>query len=201
VPEPPTPAPEPEPTLNATFEFHRKVAASGNAFYVLGTVRNESPVAIGRPELVIVFLDTQGREVGMDHGFAVDEVLEPDARSYLSAIVSDPPAHEQMRYEVVARAPSFRSRTASGLRVESQAPREDGLILRFWGQVHNEGKDLASFVEVTVVALDEDDRLLGVHSGYAKGEALPPGASARFEVSAVIPMPARVEYLVTGMVR
>jgi hypothetical protein len=203
VPSPVDPTPgaaaPSEAALSASFEFHRKVPASGDGFYVLGVVANDSAVPIGRPELVLVFLDAAGKEVGTDHGFAVDEVVEPGARSYLSTIVTDPPAYEEIRYEVVARQVGFRTRAVSGLRVEAGETRHEGSILRFWGQVHNEGKEPAKFVEVTVVAFDADEKLLGIHSGYAKEEVLGANESARFEVSAVIPIPARVEYLVTGM--
>lgn len=205
----PIPAPIPAPVeadaveLSAQFEFHRTVPATGTGFYVLGVVRNESAVAIAKPKLIIVFVDAEDEEVGTAQGFALDDVVEPGASSYLSAIVSDPPKHDRLRFEVIPRRVSFGPKPARGLRVEAKEPRIDGSGIRhFWGTVHNGGPDPASFVRIDVLSFDADDKLLGVHFNYADGELVPPGGSARFEVSAVVHGdPARFAYQSTGMVR
>jgi hypothetical protein len=209
--EPTEPAGPIEPTKSveegdgapsASFEFHRTAPAYGESFYVLGIVTNTSQIPIGKPELIVVFLDAHGNEVGTDHGYALADAMEPGNRSYLSAIVSNPPAHAKLRFEVVARKASYSLPPAEGLRVAAQVPRADGLLTRFWGQVHNDGPKPSSFTQVQVVSFDAEDKLLGIHFGYVQGEALAPGASARFDVSAVgVSTATRHEYLVTGSVR
>jgi hypothetical protein len=117
----PIPSPEPAPIaegqLSAAFEFHRTVPATGNGLYVLGVVTNTSAVPIAKPKLSIVVLDARGNEVGMAHGFALDDVVEPATRSYLSTIVTDPPPHEELRFEVVPRKVGFAPTPATGLTV------------------------------------------------------------------------------------
>jgi hypothetical protein len=205
VEEPPSPAPVPadKPVISASFQFHRTVAGSGTNFYVLGKVVNDSAVPIGKPKLVIVFVDADGKEVGTASGFALADVINPGDSSYLSAIVTEPPPHEDLRFEVVAREVGFVPKAAEGLVVSAREPRVDSAgIHHFWGTVKNGGPDPASFVRVDVISFDEQDKLLGINFNYAEGEVLEPGASARFEVSAVIHgTPARFEYRTGGMVR
>jgi hypothetical protein len=199
----PAPAADQDAPLSATFEFHRTVPATGDGFYVLGLVTNSSAVPIAKPKVVIVFVDAAGVEVGTASGFAIDDQLAPGKSSYLSAIISDPPPHRELRFEVVPRRITLGPKQAAGLVVVAGEPRSDGsLIRRFWGTVKNAGADPASFVRVDVISFDVSDKLLGVHFNYAEGEVVPPGESVRFEVSAVIQgSPVRFEYHATGMVR
>ena len=201
---------EPLPTAaagegaTARFEFHHTRPGYQESFYFLGEVENTSSFAISKPEVVVVLLDAEGKEQGTDHGFAVDDVLEPGQKSYVAAIVSDPPAHSSMRFEVVARPLTYRPNLAQQLRVDEQPHKiNDAGIYEFWGTVHNDGSEPASFVNVLVLAFDATDKLLGIDSSYAKADVIQPGASARFEVSAVgfAETPTRFQYQVSGMVR
>lgn len=197
----PVPAGE---VATAQFEFHHTRPGYQKSFYFLGEVENTSSFAISKPEVVVVLLDAEGKEQGTDHGFAVDDVLEPGQKSFVSAIVTDPPAHSSMRFEVVARPLTYRPKLAEKLRVDAQRPRQnDAGIYEFWGSVHNDGSEPASFVNVRVLAFDAANKLLGVDSSYAKADVIQPGASARFEVSAVgfAETPQRFQFQVSGMVR
>ena len=86
--------------------------------------------------------------------------------------------------------------------MDARPPQADGGMLKFWGHVHNGGRTPVSYAQVQVISFDAEDKLLGINTGFAQGEVLAPGASARFDISAVgLGTPARHEYLVTGLVR
>jgi hypothetical protein len=203
VADPVQPVPATE-VATAQFEFHHTRPGYKESFYFLGEVENTSSFAISKPEVVVVLLDAEGKEQGTDHGYAVDDVLEPGQKSYVSAIVTDPPAHSSMRFEVVARPLTYRPKLAQKLRVDARRPRQnDAGIYEFWGSVHNDGSEPASFVNVRVLAFDAANKLLGIDSSYAKADVIQPGASARFEVSAVgfAETPTRFQFQVSGTVR
>jgi hypothetical protein len=196
----PAPAP-PERAATAKFTFHRVAPAYQSSFYVLGEVENTSPFAIAKPEIITVLLDEAGKEVGSDSGFATKDDLEPGEKSYVNAIISNPPRHAKLSFEVVARRSTFRMPRAENLRLL------DGVMTRpyagqyaFTGKVHNGGRQAARFLEVEVFAFDAQNKLLGVASSYAKTERLEPGQTARYQVTAVgYPQePARFETTVTG---
>ena len=44
----------------------------------------------------------------------------------------------------------------------------------------NEGKQASRFVNILVMAFDAKEHLIGLDSTYVDGEAIAPGASARF---------------------
>lgn len=188
---------------SARFDFHRTKAGYQDSFYVLGEVQNTSPYAISKPELMIVMRDAEGNEVGTDSGFAMAEILEPGERSYLSAVVTSPPPHASLSFEVVPRKATYRPAAAEGLEVIENEPRvERGGIYKFSGRVHNGGSTRARFLNVGVLAFDADDKLLSIHFTYAKTDGLPPGEDARFQLTGAgfDEPPARVEYSVSGRV-
>ncbi len=196
----PTP-PDEAPT--ARFTFHRKRESLGGTFYVLGEVENTSSFAIRKPELVIILLDEAGNEVATDSGFALAEILEPGEKSYLSAVVTSPPVHHDLKFEVAPRKATYRPALAQGLTVEPLKPQvQKSGLHKFSGSVKNTGATTAKFVNVQVLAFDAEDKLMGVYSTYAKTDSLAPGDKARFTVTGVglEPTPARFEYLVTARV-
>ena len=175
-------APEPEPPATASFDFHLLQSGYKTSFYALGFVTNTSPFVIDKPKVIAVLLDADDQEVGTDFGFAERDVLAPDERSPIKILVSEPPEHASIRYEVIARKASYIPAQAAGLRLEPGTPRPaqygDGWQLE--GKVHNEGQQRAQFVSIEIQALDADGKLVGVGSCYADVEVLAPGAVARY---------------------
>jgi hypothetical protein len=190
----------PDAELSASFEFHNTRAGYKDSFYVLGEVQNTSPVEIRKPEIVIVLLDAGGKEVGRDNGFALAESLKPGEKSYVSAIVSDPPPHDRLQFEVIARKASFILPQARGLEVTANEPVAERGLIKFSGEVKNGGERAAKFVNVRALAFDATDRLMGVFSTYLKADGLAPGESATFSLNGVglDPAPSRYEYMVRG---
>ncbi|MBN1612417.1 MAG: hypothetical protein JW940_37650 [Polyangiaceae bacterium] len=196
----PVPAP-PEQPATAKFTFHRVAPGYRSSFYVLGEVENTSPFAIDKPEIITVLLDGDGKEVGTDNGFATKDTLEPGEKSYVSAIISNPPAYSKLKFEVVARRSTFRMPLSENLRLlDMSVTRPYPGQYAFAGKVENGGRKAARFLEVEVFAFDGQSKLLGVARSYAKTERLEPGQAARYQVTAVgYPQePARFETTVTG---
>jgi hypothetical protein len=188
-------------TVSARFDFHRKRVTTSGTFYVLGEIENTSPVAIRKPELVIIMLDDNGERVGVDGGFALKELLDPAEKSYISAVVTSPPQHADTTYEVVARPATYRPKMSSNLAVTLDAPqRSSAGLYRFSGGVQNGGGEAARFVNVRILAFDAADRLLSVHSTYAKPPTIAPSKNAHFSLLAagLDEKPARFEAQVTG---
>lgn len=176
-------APEPEVQASATFEFQRTQSGYKTSFYALGFVTNTSPFVIDKPKVIAVLLDAQGQEVATDFGFAARDVLAPDERSPIKILISEPPEHASIRYEVVARKASYIPAQATGLRIEPMPPRPAQFGKDTWelaGKVHNEGAQSAKFVSVEIQALDVDGKLVGLGTTYADAEVLAPGGVARY---------------------
>ncbi len=193
----------PDVPATARFDFHRKRVSTADAFYVLGEVENTSPFPISKPELVIIMVDEAGKEVGTDSGFALAEILEPGEKSYLSAVVTSPPEHQDLKFEMAPRKATYRPKLAQGLTINALEPQQTHAgMYRFSGSVKNGGETTAKFVNVRVLAFDAEDKLMGVYSTYAKTDGLAPGQRARFQATGVglEPAPVRFEYQVSARV-
>jgi hypothetical protein len=183
APVPTIAAPEPQQQASATFEFQRKQSGYQTSFYVLGFVTNTSPFVIGHPKVIAVLLDAQGQEVGTDFGFAERHVLAPNERSPIKILISDPPEHASIRYEIIAREASYLPTQAQGLRIEPMPARPAPFGKDSWeleGKVHNEGTQSAQFVSIEIQALDANGKLVGLTTTYADSEVLAPGGMARY---------------------
>jgi hypothetical protein len=199
---PPAPAAAEEPA-SASFQQHSRVPGYKASFYVLGFVTNTSPFAIDKPKITVILLDKSGNEVTTRVGFAEDDWLAPQAKSPVEVLIADPPAHDQLSFEVVARKADFTPEMASGLRLQVLEPPHVtfGKSWALSGKVFNEGSKPARFVKVEVLAFDNDNRLIGLDTTYADGESLAPGASARFRAMPLYAeAPLRFEYSVSGRV-
>jgi hypothetical protein len=175
--------PVPEPPATATFEFHRVQSAYQTSFYALGFVTNSSPFIIDKAKVIVVLLDAQGNEVGTDFGYGERDVLAPAERSPIKILVSEPPEHASIRYEVIAGKASYIPAQAAGLRIEPTSPRPATYGENTWefeGKVHNEGQQRAKFVSIEIQALDAEGKLVGLGTTYADGDVLAPGAVARY---------------------
>lgn len=203
TPSPPAKPKEPEQPATARFVLHGTRAGYKSSFYVLGEFENTSPFTISKPELITVLLDAGGKELDTDSGYATKDYLEPGEKSFVSALVNDPPAHESMRFEVVARRATYKPTLARGLRIlDAQVRTESWGGYQFSGKVENAGDLPARFLHVEVFAFDGAKKLLGLASGYAKTDRLEPGQSARYQITttAYDRAPAHFETTVTGRV-
>ena len=179
---------EPEVAPSATFEFHSKYGSSGTSYYILGEVTNTSPFAIGQPKVNVVLLDAQGQEVGTDFGFAEADALDAGASAPIKILVSDPPEHAEIRYELVPKKPFYIPAKVSGLRVEPMPPkaaRFGNNRFEIEGKVFNEGEQPAKFVEVVIKGVNAEGKIVGLDSTYADGDVLAPGSMARFKALSV----------------
>lgn len=198
----PVPDAPPEAPATATFEFTSKATGHKTSFYVLGWVTNTSSFPIDRPKVVAVMLDAEGKEVGTAQGFASGHDLGPGEKSTIKILINNPPAHANLRYEVMVRKASYRSPRVSGLRVEPVDPKRAafGSSWDVSGKVFHEGTEPAQYVRVSILALDKDSKLIGLHETFAQGttEILQPGQSGRFTALSAFPdtTPARFEFQV-----
>ena len=197
---PPPPSPEPEVPPTAKFEFQNRIPGYQTSFYVLGFVTNTSPFAVDKPKVTAVLHGANGAEVGTADGFADADWLEAGAKSPVKVLVQNPPAFQEMTFEVVASRASAHTPAAEALRVDVlQAPHE---VMGSWevtGKIHNGGQSAARFVNVRVLAYDAAGRLVGLDNTYADGQSLPAGADARFRITPLYDKaPQRFEYFVSA---
>lgn len=174
---------------------------STNGFYVLGHVENTSTYTLDQPEVQVLLLDAQGRELAVATGYGERRQLAPGERSPAKVFVKDPPEHAEHRVVLELKVARFVLPAVHGLRVEPLEPTYDGSWgWTFQGKVVHEGTEPARFVKVEVQALDEDGALVGLLSAYVGGELLEPGEETFFKTLAMRPAatPDRFTYAVSG---
>jgi hypothetical protein len=197
-------APEPEPPATANFEFHRIQSGFQTSFYALGFVTNTSPFIIDQPKVIAVLLDARGQEVGTDFGYGERDVLGPGERTPIKILISDPPEHASIRYEVVVSKASYIPAQVAGLRIEPKPAQRGKWGKDNWeieGKVHNEGQQPAKFVSIEIQALDAEGKLVGVGNTYADAEVLAPGAMARYSTQITVTgEPDRFDFVVESRV-
>jgi hypothetical protein len=199
----PAQAPPPEAPASATFDEQSRIPGYQSSFYVLGFVTNTSPFSLEKPKITAVLLDKSGKEQATRDGFAESDVLAPQAIAPIKILISDPPAHSSIKFEVVARKASYFPEAAAGLRLEVlEAPHATfGSSWEVTGKVVNGGSRGARFVNIQVQAFDAASHLIGLDSTYVDGEAIAPGASGRFRAMPLYEKPPHhFKYTVSGQV-
>ncbi len=191
---------EDEPKATATFELHGRKSGYQSSFYVLGMVKNTSPFAIDKPKVAVVLRDKAGKELTSRDGYAERDVLEPGESSPIKVLVSDPPPHQELSFEVVARRSLYQPGKVEGLKVEQEGPpRQNFGTWEIAGKVLHEGNVPARFVKVECLIRNKAGKLIGIESTYADGERLDPKDSARFRVSALLDeKPEKIELSVSA---
>jgi hypothetical protein len=108
--------------------------------------------------------------------------LPPKATAPVKLLVSDPPAHDRINVEIVAKKATYIPETIGDLRLEIlEKPHTTfGSSWEVTGKVFNDGKQGARFVKIDVLAFDATDKLMGLDYTYVDGEKLAAGASGRF---------------------
>ena len=191
----------PEVPATATFTADGRASGYQTSFYVLGFVKNTSPFTIDKPKVTAVLLDAAGKEIATRDGYAEGDSLAAGASAPIKVLVSDPPAHASIKYELVAKKADYLSPAAQGLRVEvTEAPHKTfGTSYEATGKVFNDGKANARFVNVQVLAFDAKNKLVGLDSTYVDGEAIAPGASGRFRAMTLYDAPPHhFQFVVAG---
>lgn len=173
---------EPEVPATATFQLESRASGYQKSFYALGYITNTSPFTIDKPKVTAVLLDKAGREVATRDGYADVDALPAHASAPMKVLVSDPPAFDQLKFEIVAKKASYIPEPATDLRLEVlETPHATfGTSWEVTGKVFNDGKAKARFVQVHVLAFSAQDKLIGLDFTYVDGESLAPGASGRF---------------------
>jgi hypothetical protein len=190
----------PDVPVHATFEPQHRRSGGATNFYVYGWVSHDAPYTIDKPKINAVLLDTGGKELRTDFGYAED-VVAPGERVPAMVLVMDPPKHDRIEYEVVARKATYIPPKVEGLRLEHGDVTPDQFSgYRVQGKVFNDGTSPARFVKVTVLGLDDAGKLLGFDYTFADTEVLDPGKSARFDVRIqdFEAKPAKYELFVEG---
>ena len=197
----PAPAPAPEVPASATFEAHSHVSGYQSSFYVLGYVKNTSPFTIDKPKVTAVLLDKAGKELATRDGYTESDALVSQASAPIKILISDPPTHDHLAFEVVAKKASYIPEEAPGLRLDIlEAPHQtSGNSWEVSGKVFNGGALAARFVSIQVLAFDANSRLVGLDSTYADGESVAAGASGRFRAMPLYDAaPHHFKYVVSG---
>lgn len=178
----PTATAEPEPPASASFNADSRISGYQSSFYVLGFLKNTSPFTIDKPKVTAVLLDKAGKELGSRDGYAEADAVPPGGVVPVKVLISDPPAHDRVSFEVVVKKASYVAEQVDGLRLEvSGAPHQTfGNSWEVTGKVFNDGPRAARFVKILVLAFDAKSKLIGLDATYADGESLAAGGSARF---------------------
>ncbi len=172
----PTPAPP-----AATFAPHSRRSGSDGSLWFYGVVSNTSEIDVAAPEVVVVFLDAAGAELGTEHSYAI-RPLGPGDSAPVAVLARDQPAgFEDVRFEVVARAASTFEKRSEGLRVTSSTPvRESASMYALEGKVHNDGDAPSRFVQLKVIAWSADDRVVGIGTASASPSTVEASGTSRF---------------------
>jgi hypothetical protein len=196
-------APPPEAPASATFSADSRIPGYQTSFYVLGFVKNTSPFIIDKPKVTAVLLDKSGKEVATRDGYAEADNVAPDTTVPIKVLISEPPAHDRIRFEVVVTKASYVPAQVDGLRLEmlGQPHATFGSSWEVAGKVHNDGKQPARFVKILVLGFDPQNKLCGIDTTYADGQTLAPGSAARFRAMPLYDTaPHHFQFSVSGQV-
>jgi hypothetical protein len=189
------PRPPDEVPASATFEPQGRQSGSDGAFYVLGIVKNTSPYAVDKPELVVSLLATSGQVLATRQGYAERDLLRPDDTSPIKVLIADAPEHAKLRYRVNARRTLYDPGNVDGLQVEQDGEPEPNFgTWKIQGVVKHTGKVAAAAVKVEVVVRDAAGAMVGLDRAFLEIDKLEPGKTARFSANMLLDQkPAKVE--------
>lgn len=185
---------------SAAFEHHRTVVEDDGDLRIYGMVTNTSSVAINAPKVVAVFRDAEGVELSSDSRHAPFD-LDPGQSAPVRLLLSEPPAHESVSFDVVTRERTGMT-PAQGLEVVGT---NASLERRMWllsGRVKNGSASAARFVKVVVAVKGNDDKLVTVGDVYVDDRRVEAGGESRFRLRlyGVEVEAPRFEYYASGRV-
>ena len=164
-----------------TFELHNQYRSANRAVWFFGVLANTGKVS-AKYKVNAVTKNAAGEEVGVAVGHLRRPKLDPGESAAMAILQSDAPEFETVEFEVVA-SDFYGSRlVVEGLEVSDWkiGGAEDKYSRPVSGKVHNRsGVDVRSTI-VHLVALDAEDKVVGLTSVSADGDMLLAGQSARF---------------------
>jgi eukaryotic-like serine/threonine-protein kinase len=182
----------------------------GESLWIFGEVRNDGQEAREAVQLRVNLLDTTGKELASQSGFAHLSYLEPGEISSFSVLFSGdnppPPAYAGYTIEVRSRVADFQpGYTIRDLRIgdELRVGKDTLNFLKLRGSVRNTGAAPARYVHLYAVFYDATGAVVGVADSFAEtgaDEIVAAGTEARFEVQALIftGKPARYRMFAQG---
>lgn len=176
--------------------------------WFFGEVRNDAKEARESVEVRVILRDNAKQEVGSKRGFVDQHYLKPGEVAPFSILFTKddrPPPFSTYDFEVISKPAdfqlgySYRELTLSDVR----AQRTDLGFIEVQGRVQNSGKQPTKFVQVSAIFYDAQGQVVGTSSGFAQtpnDDPLAAGATARFEISAVVfsAPPTRYRLFVEG---
>lgn len=176
--------------------------------WFFGEVRNDAKEARESVEVRVILRDNAKQEVGSKRGFVDQHYLKPGEVAPFSILFTKDdrlPPFTTYDFEVISKPAdfqlgySYRELTLSDVR----AQRTDLGFIEVQGRVQNSGEQPTKFVQVSAIFYDAQGKVVGTSSGFAQtpnDDPLAAGATARFEISAVVfsAPPTRYRLFVEG---
>jgi hypothetical protein len=176
--------------------------------WFFGEVRNDAKEARESVEVRVILRDNAKQEVGSKRGFVDQHYLKPGEVAPFSILFTKddrPLPFTTYDFEVISKPAdfqlgySYRELTLSDVR----AQRNDLGFIEVQGRVQNSGEQPTKFVQVSAIFYDAQGQVVGTSSGFAQtpnDDPLAAGATARFEISAVVfsAPPTRYRLFVEG---
>lgn len=176
--------------------------------WFFGEVRNDAKEARESVEVRVILRDNAKQEVGSKRGFVDQHYLKPGEVAPFSILFTKDdrtPPFTTYDFEVISKPAdfqlgySYRELTLSDVR----AQRTDLGFIEVQGRVQNSGEQPTKFVQVSAIFYDAQGQVVGTSSGFAQtpnDDPLAAGATARFEISAVVfsAPPTRYRLFVEG---
>jgi len=177
--------PEVEASVRVSFVLDEKHVSSIGALWFYGRVKNESEVAIGKPQVRAVLLDDKGEELGSHLGYPHGTDLKPGETAPMTVLVTKPPSYARVEFEAKARAlDSFATPDLRTILVEAMKPRKEEYSgWQFEGKLRNRESVPVTFPQVEVVLSDASGKVKGLCHTYAEDRELLPGEASRFQTS------------------
>lgn len=170
--EPPPPPPE------AAYVYH-STSLRGDATWFFGIATNTGKVALSKPEVLVVYKDEDGKELGSKHGFGAYD-LAPGESCPVTILDTDAPPYASVEFELNLRA-NTTVPGAQGVSIaEKQVKVTKSGVIEISGKVKNEGDKAARFVQIFLSLYNADNILVDARSTFAKSDSLVAGGEARF---------------------
>jgi hypothetical protein len=172
-------------------------------FIVNGQVVNQSTGALEAVRITAVLYDSAGAALAEQGNVAAVEVLPVGGVAPFSVRFRGGKPAAAARYElnVAARYAEYALNTWLGeekfIRGNEIARYDVNGYLTVSGDVVNSTQGMARFVKAIVTVLDDQGRVVATDSAFASQPDLPPGATARFQVTFLELGGSAIRYIVT----
>lgn len=178
-----TPAPTalPADTVLLGLLSDNKYTDNFGVLNIVGEVRNDSNVPVGRGEIAITFYDAAGTVIGTTRGQPMIEVIAPGETSPFMIDLPRPPGLAS--YSLRAVAHPVTADLSPQLAVTELRRFEDETgFLHIKGQIRNSGKITAKRVKVAAILYGRDGRVINVGFTYVIPPILRPDETAAYDI-------------------